>query len=63
MKAMGLRSGINWLAWFISTYAVMLVVSLIVSVILKYGGIFPIADLSITFVSLAVFAFSGVMLR
>jgi hypothetical protein len=63
MKAMGLRGGINWLAWFISTYAAMLLVSLFVGLILKYGGFFPITDLSIIFMALAVFAFSAIMLR
>ena len=63
MIAMGLRGGINWLAWFISTFVVMVMVSLFVSLILKYGGIFPIADLSVIFVALSVFAFSAIMLR
>lgn len=63
MKAMGLRSGVNWLSWFISTYSIMVLVSLFVSLILKYGGIFPLADLSVVFVALSVFSFSAIMLR
>lgn len=63
MKAMGLRPGINWLAWFLSTYFNMAIISLLVSLILKYGGIFPLTDLSIIFVALCAFAFSAIMLR
>lgn len=62
MKAMGLRPGINWLAWFLSTYFNMLIISLLVSLILKYGTIFPMTNLGIIFLSLAAFAFSAIML-
>ena len=62
MKAMGLRPGINWLAWFLSTYFNMLVIALLVSCILKYGTLFPLTDLSLIFLSLAAFAFSAIML-
>ena len=63
MKAMGLRPGINWLAWFISTFLMMLVVAFIVSFILKYGGIFPLSDQLLIFIALIAFAFSAIMLR
>ena len=63
MKAMGLRPGINWLAWFISTYINMLITALLVSLILKYGTLFPETDYGIIFLSLATFAFSAIMLR
>ena len=62
MKAMGLRGGINWLAWFLSSYFSMVLVSFIVSLILKYGGIYPLTDLSIIFACIAVFGFSSLML-
>lgn len=62
MKAMGLRGGINWLAWFLSTYLGMILVALIVSLILKYGGIYPLTDLSIIFIAISTFAFSAIML-
>ena len=62
MKAMGLRPGINWLAWFITTYLAMVVIALIVSLILKYGSIFPETNLGLIFVSLSTFAFSAIML-
>ena len=62
MKAMGLRGGINWLAWFLSSYFSMVMVSLGVSMILKYGGIYPNTDLSIIFVCISVFGFSSLML-
>ncbi len=62
MKAMGLRPGINFLAWFITTYINMLFISLLVACILKYGGIFPVSDLSLIFLSLGAFAFSAIML-
>ena len=63
MKAMGLRPGINWLAWFLSTYVLMLVVAVFVSVVLKYGSIFPETNFGVIFVSLSTFAFSAIMLR
>jgi hypothetical protein len=63
MKAMGLRPAINWLAWFISTFLMMLVVAFIVSFILKYGGIFPLSDQLLIFIALIAFAFSAIMLR
>ncbi len=62
MKAMGLRPGINFLAWFITTYINMLLISLLVACILKYGGLFPLTDLSLLFISLGAFAFSAIML-
>jgi hypothetical protein len=63
MKAMGLRPGINWLAWFISTYINMLFIALLVSLILKYGTLFPETNLGLIFLSLSTFAFSAIMLR
>jgi hypothetical protein len=63
MKAMGLRPGINWLAWFVSTFLVMLVVAFVVSFILKYGGIFPETNQLLIFIALVAFAFSAIMLR
>lgn len=62
MKAMGLRPGINWLAWFITTYMNMLIIALLVSCILKYGSIFPLTNLGLVFVALGAFAFSAIML-
>ncbi len=62
MKAMGLRPGINWLAWFLTTYLAMVFIALIVSLILKYGSIFPETNLGLIFVSLSTFAFSAIML-
>jgi hypothetical protein len=63
MRAMGLRSGVNWLAWFISTYVAMLIVAFIVSFILKFGYIFPETHFTLIFLTLATFAFSAIMLR
>lgn len=62
MKAMGLRPGVNWFAWFLSTYIAMLIVSVIVSCVLKYGHIFPLTNLGVIFLSLSAFAFSAIML-
>lgn len=62
MKAMGLRPGVNWLAWFVSTFTVMIFVAFIVTFILKYGGIFPGSNIVLIFVSLVAFAFSAIML-
>ena len=62
MKAMGLRPGVNWLAWFITTYVSMIFVAFFVSVILKYGLIFPASNMFLIFVSLSSFGFSAIML-
>lgn len=63
MKAMGLRPGINWLAWFISTYTATVFVSIFASLILKFGSIFPLTNIILIFVSLITFTFSSIMLR
>lgn len=63
MKAMGLRPGINWLAWFLTTYAATLIVALIVTFILKYGTIFPESNFGLIFLALSSFSFSAIMLR
>ena len=60
---MGLRPGVNWLAWFMSTFSVMLFTAFAVSFILKYGGIFPETNQGLIFVALAAFSFSAIMLR
>ncbi|CAF0899716.1 unnamed protein product, partial [Brachionus calyciflorus] len=62
MRAMGLRPGINWLAWFITTYLTTVIVSLLVTIVLKYGSIFPESNFGLIYLSLLSFSFSAVML-
>jgi hypothetical protein len=62
MKAMGLRPGINWVAWFISTYLNMLFIAMLVSLILKYGTLFPETNYFLILLALSAFAFSAIML-
>ena len=63
MKAMGLRPGINWLAWFLTTFANMVIVAFLVTFILKYGSIYPETNFGLIFLALISFAFSAIMLR
>nr|UOU03310.1 ATP-binding cassette subfamily A1-like 3 [Brachionus rubens] len=62
MRAMGLRPGVNWLAWFITTYLTTIIVSLLVTIILKYGSIFPESNFGLIYLSLLSFSYSAIML-
>jgi ABC-type multidrug transport system ATPase subunit len=62
MKAMGLRPGVNWIAWFISSYFQMVIVAFFVALILKYCLIFANSNLFLIFLMLLCFGYSTVML-
>ncbi|CAF1416980.1 unnamed protein product [Rotaria magnacalcarata] len=62
MKIMGLNSTINFISWLISSYIPMIFVSIIVAVVLKYGGIFPASELTVTITPLLTLALSALML-
>ncbi|UJR36135.1 hypothetical protein I4U23_028869 [Adineta vaga] len=62
MKIMGLNSTINFIAWLITSFIPMVIVSIIVAVVLKYGGIYPASDLTVTIAPLLTLALSALML-
>ena len=63
MKSMGLRSRVNWLAWFVSSYLVMALLCIIIVLFLKLGNIFPHSDWGVVIIYFLLFAFSTLMLR
>ena len=63
MKSMGLRANINWLAWFLSTFIVMIILCVVIILFLKFGEIHPNSDWTVIFVLLLLFSFSTLMLR
>ncbi|CAF4931250.1 unnamed protein product [Rotaria sp. Silwood1] len=62
MKIMGLNSTVNFISWLITSYIPMFFVSIIVAVVLKYGGIFPASELTVTITPLLTLAISALML-
>ncbi|CAF2387249.1 unnamed protein product [Rotaria sp. Silwood2] len=62
MKIMGLNSTVNFISWLITSYIPMIFVSIIVAVVLKYGGIFPASELTVTITPLLTLALSALML-
>lgn len=63
MKIMGMKRGVNWLAWFLNTLVGMLIMSVIVVVFVCVGRIFPLSHPVIIFLFLAAFSLSVTMFR
>ncbi|KAK3588930.1 hypothetical protein CHS0354_023690 [Potamilus streckersoni] len=59
---MGMRSYLNWWAWFLSTMIMMALVTLFVVIILKYGNLLQYSDFGILYLYLLAFCFSTLML-
>ena len=55
MRVMGLTNGIHWVAWFITSFTVTMVICILLSVILKYGKITGHTDLGVLIVFLCCF--------
>uniref|UniRef100_A0A670ZV15 P-type phospholipid transporter n=1 Tax=Pseudonaja textilis TaxID=8673 RepID=A0A670ZV15_PSETE len=55
MKIMGLKNGILWLSWFISSLIPILISAGLLTCILKKGNLFPYSDPSVIFVFLSLF--------
>ncbi|XP_077550121.1 phospholipid-transporting ATPase ABCA1-like isoform X2 [Haemaphysalis longicornis] len=58
MRAMGLGSGVLWLSWFIDAFGFMLLSSLLLTCILKFGQVLDHSDPVVIFVFLACFGAS-----
>uniref|UniRef100_A0A8C5WYA4 ATP binding cassette subfamily A member 1 n=1 Tax=Laticauda laticaudata TaxID=8630 RepID=A0A8C5WYA4_LATLA len=55
MKIMGLKNGILWLSWFISSLIPILMSAGLLTFILKKGNLFPYSDPSVIFLFLSLF--------
>ncbi|XP_050393414.2 uncharacterized protein LOC126811654 [Patella vulgata] len=62
LRIMGMKCGLNWVAWFLSTMIIMMIVSIIIAIILKYSTIFSYSNLFIIFLYLLAFCLSSTML-
>ena len=63
MKSMGLRTRVNFLAWFVSSFLVMAVLSIIIVMFLKWGEVYAHSDWGVMIIFLLVFSFATLMLR
>uniref|UniRef100_A0AAQ5XM51 ABC transporter domain-containing protein n=1 Tax=Amphiprion ocellaris TaxID=80972 RepID=A0AAQ5XM51_AMPOC len=57
---MGLRSGIYWLSWAVSSVLPLVVSAILLTVLLKYGKVLQYSDPSVIFVFLLVFCLATV---
>ncbi|XP_046362068.2 uncharacterized protein LOC124139094 isoform X1 [Haliotis rufescens] len=62
LRIMGMKPILNWFAWLVSTLILMVVVSGILTIILKFSHLFRMSDPSIVFLYLICFCFSSTML-
>ncbi|KAK6169359.1 hypothetical protein SNE40_020430 [Patella caerulea] len=62
LRIMGMKCGLNWVAWFLSTMIIMMIVSIILAIILKFSTIFSYSNLFIIFLYLLAFCLSSTML-
>jgi ABC-type multidrug transport system permease subunit len=60
MRMMGLANGIHWLAWLLCSLSIMLLVSLLLCLLLKFGQVTPHSDLSVLFVFFACFSLASI---
>jgi ATP-binding cassette, subfamily A (ABC1), member 1 len=60
MRVMGLTNGIHWLAWFITSFVIIMAICLFLSIILKYGRIVSKIDLSVLLVFLCCFVLATI---
>ncbi|KAJ8318608.1 hypothetical protein KUTeg_003699 [Tegillarca granosa] len=62
LKIMGLRTYLNWWAWFISTMIIMFIASVICLLILRFGNLFRYTDFGILLLYFMDFCFSSIMM-
>ncbi|KAK7500956.1 hypothetical protein BaRGS_00007836, partial [Batillaria attramentaria] len=62
LRVMGMTSGLNFLAWILFTLVLMAVVSFVITIIFKYGGVFLHSNAVIVFLYLLAFCFSTTMI-
>lgn len=62
LLVMGMYSGINWLAWVVSTMLMMSCVCVIIVIILHFSTIFSYSNLLIMFLYFVIYCFSTTMM-
>ncbi len=62
MRVMGLRRGINWIAWFIMTFLGMLILCVVIVLFLKLGSLMRFSDPILLFLFLLSFSFAITMM-
>lgn len=58
---MGLTNAVHWLAWFITSIIMMMVTTVILVFVLKFGYILRYSDPFLVFIFLSVFTISTIM--
>ncbi|XP_028404446.1 ATP-binding cassette sub-family A member 1-like [Dendronephthya gigantea] len=61
MKVMGLTNSVHWLAWFITSVIMMMITTILLVMVLKFGDILQYSDPSVIFVFFFVFTISTIM--
>ncbi|ESO87425.1 hypothetical protein LOTGIDRAFT_127778, partial [Lottia gigantea] len=62
LRIMGMKSGLSWIAWFLTTMLLMMVVCIFMALILHYGTVFRFTNIFIIFLYLLAFCLSSTML-
>ncbi|XP_070562934.1 phospholipid-transporting ATPase ABCA3-like [Ptychodera flava] len=62
MKVMGLGNGVHWVAWFINSFIMMFISSVLLILLIQYGGLLVYSDLSLVLFFMVTFCISTLML-
>jgi hypothetical protein len=60
MRVMGLSNATHWLAWFVTSFVSMIVISFLLCIILKYGKILTHSDLGVLMVFFCCFTIATI---
>ena len=60
MRVMGLTNSVHWLAWFLTSFTILIIICFLLSLILVYGNIIGHTDLSVLFVFLCCFSIATI---
>lgn len=63
MRVMGLKPGVRWLGWFITSFTIMLIVAIVILLFLKCGLILPSTNWFILLLILIDFIVAIIMFR
>ncbi len=58
---MGLTNSVHWLAWFITSVVMMMITTVLLVLVLKFGDILQYSDPTVIFVFFSVFTISTIM--
>ncbi|CAB3992561.1 ATP-binding cassette sub-family A member 1-like [Paramuricea clavata] len=61
MKVMGLTNSVHWLAWFITSVVMMMITTVLLVAVLKFGDILQYSDPTVIFVFFFVFTITTIM--